>query len=452
MAVDATLLFREVDAIIRNGQSQSNYMIKLKIQANGVWYTPYRLDLWSLDRDYENGFADTLVVSFLMGLGTYTYKLLPFRESIVVDVQYIPLTPPGGNSRSAMETEVKRYRGLIMNQDNQGMVGKHSQATNPEELDKVATSQVEMQLVEEAAYQTKMISFGKNYRSMSPPQALQAALAESKEMVKGTDAQRILGITMAPGFNTEVRNQITIPHGTPVTKIPELIQEKQGGVYPAGLACYLQDQYWHIFPPYDTTRFSKSTKSLTILNIPKNRYYGAEKTYRVINEQVTIVAAGDASALDDTAFSHINKGNAMRFTDARAMFTSFGTTNKNRMLLDRATNVFEVANESLKTGMNNVQWASERATSNPFKHYSAMAKQSGNIVVIEWLHGDSDLLTPGMPVKFMTTTDDLLKTYEGVLLGVHEQRIPGEMGAQPSSYPSSIRLKLFLGDAKEDQP
>jgi hypothetical protein len=450
MAVDATLLFREVEAIAAAGENNSNYMITCRVQAGGQWRAPFRLDLYSLERDYENGFGDLTVVEFMIGLGVYTYQFVPNRGNLLVELQFIPI-PDNTKRREAQETITLRFRGILMEQANQGLVGKHSQATTEEALDRVGPIQVQMQLVDEAVYRARMTTLARIYRNVTPMDVLRAVLTDAQTLGGGNDNQRILGVNTVAGFNTDVRNQISIPHDTTLIRVPTLLQEKEGGVYATGLGCYLQNQYWYAFPLYDTTRFLKTPRSLTVLNIPKNRAHGSERTYRTTTNQVLVLATGDASALDRTVFDYLNEGNGIRFADARKLMTSFAVTDRNRMLVDRATNLFEVAGDVLKDGFNNLRWASERATSNPFKHYSDLARKKGTYVTVEWMHGDADLLYPGMPVKFLTVSNDELKTFTGSLLGVHEQRIPAEAGVAISRYPSSIRLKLFLDTAPLDE-
>lgn len=449
MAVDATMLFREVDTIASEGLNRSNYNISCSILAGGEWITPLRLNLESLERDFERGFADVRVIEFLMALGDYTYKLIPNRDNLLIDLKFTPMFEAGGGQADE-EIRTLRFRGILIDQDNQAMAGKHSQATDAAALDRLPPRSVQLQLVDEASYQVLMLTLNPNFRKISPMDALRAILTMSMDFVKGSDTQRILGINTVPGFNTEPRNQITIPHGTPLKQIPDLLQNQDGGVYATGLGCYLQNQYWYLFPLYDTTRFIKTPRSLTVLNVPSNRYFGAERTYRTTNQQIIVLATGNVAVLDTTAFDYLNAGNGLRFADARRLLTTFGVTDNNRMLIDRASNLFEVSAEKMKTDVNNFRWSDDRITSNPFKHYTAIAQKKGAYVNVEWMHGDSNLLYPGMPVKFLTVQDNALKTYEGVLLGLHQQRIPAEIGAVAIRYPSKVTLKLFLDRSIEE--
>ncbi len=443
MAIDTTLLLREVDAIIASGQGVSHYRIHTTVKAGDEWVTPTRLDLYSLERDYEGGYGDVLVLELLIGAGTYAYQVFPHRDRLFVDVTSVPLYENTATQRSDMPSRVRRYRAILMDQDNPGLVGRSPQSSSRSDLDLSGPKKVTLQLVDEGLYQSRMVTVGRLYRKTTPMNALRSLLTETTQLVDGKNQQQILGVNTVEGHNQTVRDHVIIPHGTPLFRVPDLLQDQEGGLYATGIGCYLQNQYWHLFPPYNTQRFDQSPYTLTILNVPPNRYYGAERTYRRTERQVVIVAAGDMSSQDEGRYQQLNEGNAVRFTDARKLLV-FGESQNNKTQVRRQDNVFEFEGPQMDGGLSNARWATERATSNPFPQYTQMARRNGRYVMVEWMHGDSSLLVPGMPVKFMTAAEDTLKVMYGTLLGVHEQRIPSEPGMGANQYPASLRLKVFL--------
>jgi hypothetical protein len=434
---------REVDYIVAQGESASHVRLSCRIRAGREWIDPQLLELSSLERDYEDGYADLRVIQVLIGAGTYAYRLLPNRDELWVDLTATPLHENSTRTRSDRPTVSKRYRAVLMEQDNPGLVGRTPQASSEADLNLTAPKTVQLQLLDEGVHQVRMLTVGRVYRNTTPLNALASLLTETTQLLSVNNQQAIQGVEAAPGFNQTPRAQIVIPHGTPLTKVPTLLQNEEGGIYGTGLGCYLQAGIWHLFPAYDLQRYRTTPKVLTILNVPPNRYRGAERTYRVTTNQVVAVAAGDMSSLDVGLATQLNEGNALRFSDARKLL-SFAETKGNRTLLKRAENLFEVAGPVLKTGLTNARWAAERSTANPFKFYSQMAQRNGQYLSVQWLHGDAELLYPGMPVKFMTNADGKLVTLHGTLLGVHEQRLPGNAGSGIQNYPGMVTLKLFL--------
>lgn len=443
MAVDSTLLMEEVNSILQSGQGISHYQLECTVKAGDGWVNPTRLDLYSLERDYEGSYGDVLVLEMIVGLGEYAYRLFPNRDKLWVDVTSTPLYENSDRQRSDIPRRQRRYRAVLMDQDNPGLAGRSPQSSSEEDLNLTAPKTVQLQLVDEGLYQSRMISVGRLYRQTTPMQALKSLLTETTALVDGRNQQQIKGVEIAESFNQTVRDHVIIPHGTPLFHVPDHLQSDQGGLYSAGIGCYLQNQLWWVFPPYNTQRFENARRTLTILNIPPNRYYGAERTYRATERQVVIVAAGDMQTNDEGRHQQLNDGNAVRFTDSRKLLT-FGETANNKTQLKRQDNVFEFEGPKLDEGLSHVKWSNKRASANPFPHYSEMARRNGRYIAVEWLHGDASLLEPGMPVKFLSAADNALQTFYGVLLGVHEQRIPAEPGGATRRYPASVTLKVFL--------
>lgn len=448
MAVDTTELMREVDAIAAYGEGSGNYQLQVQIKVGDSWLTPARIELYALERDYEEGYGDHTVLEVTMGQGEYAYKLVPHRDQLWVDVTLIPLVTGMAEDRTDVPRQRTRYRAVLIEQDNPALVGRSPQASSAADLDLTGLKTVQLQLIDDGLYQARMMSVGNNYRQTTPMNVLRAVLTETSQLLDVNQQQQIFGVDVAEGYNQTVRQQIVVPHGISLTELPTFLQLKEGGLYSTGVGCYLQRGFWYVYPLYDLTRWQRTPKVLTILNVPANRVLGAERSFRKSSQQVVIVAAGNMQSVDPGQHRKLNAGSGVRFTDANRLL-NFDTTKNNITEVHRHRNITEVAAGELRDGLHYIRWAEERATSNPFKYYSQLAQQAGQYVTVEWMFGDADLLYPGMPVKFITNADGKLLTLAGVLLGVHEQRVAREAGINPSQFPANVTLKLFL--ARTDQ-
>jgi len=447
MAVDATMMFREVDLVAKAGQGAALYRIDCQILADGKWYTPYKLDLWMQERNYQTDWGEGCMVSIMIGLGTYTYQLAKNRDNLIVDLKFVPVMENSGSQRSDLKARIYRYRAIIMNQMDPTLSNKQSQASNEEALNRLP-QQVQLQLMSETNYRLSMVSTGRIFRQVAPLDAVYALLTEAMQKVGGNNDEKLKGINVAPGYNTQKRNILTVPQGTLLKRVTHYVHEEEGGLYPTGVNCFIQDQYFWIYPLYNVENTNKQLKTLKVYNVPSNRLDGAERTYRLTDNQVIVLATGDATSLNQSLNDKLNAGNGVRFADARKLLDGFAVTKDNRLLMDRATNMFETVGTKLATAFNNVSWAGA-PTGNPYVHYSELASKQGQQVTMTWRYGDSDLLFPGMPVEFSTVIDDKMHTYRGVLHRVNEQRLPAQDGAVADRHPSSINLTLFINTEAE---
>lgn len=444
MSTDNTLINTEMTEV-RNTGKGAHYLIKVQIFANKQWINPLRVDLYSVSRDYELSFADVRILSVTMLLGAYTYDLLPYRNDIRVDVTYVPVGETAGGQVSTQRAFTRRYKGLLMGVENAALTTNISNQANRQALDNQPPQQVQIQLVEEYIYDLQMRTIGRKFRNTTPHNALMEILTTTLYYNEGAkDESKILGVNTVGTPNAETRTLIAIPHGTPIGKVPNILQNEEGGVFSAGLGCYLQDQQWYVYPLYDTAHASKQTKTITIYCVPTDRYDGSERTYRETDNRLIILASGETASLNTNENNQVQAGNGVRFLDARKILNGFAVSNKNRMLIDKASNLFEVAGKAITEGINNIQWSGKPISANPFAQYSAIARMDGRVVTVQWRHGDCDLLDPGQLVEFYAISEGKIEKYKGVLLGVLENRVAAEAGMVISRHPGIVGLKLFI--------
>ncbi|AEH03530.1 virion structural protein [Pseudomonas phage PhiPA3] len=447
MSVDKTLLMREVNNVIQSGDGHYNFRMEIKILANKKWITPVRLDHYRLVRDYSSGqVGDDRTVEFLMNYGDFAYDILPYRDNLIVEYTEVPLREVNSARDWDKRSTTKRYRGILnmSGQSNPALSSKNSLLQSREALNQISMIPIQMQLVDELTYRVMMASYGNTFVNMTTKDMVIASHHEVFAALGGTDDQRLLGWDIADGWNPDVHYQIGLPDGIRLADIPRFLQNDEGGIYPTGMGRYIQNQIFYMYPLFDTTRFNKKTRVLNLINIPSDRYEGAEKTYKSTDRHVTVIATGNASSLDDGLATVLQQGNGVRFGNANNLLTDQAVTKDNKMLMDRASNLYEVNIGNLQTGFNNTRWANERVTANPYKQYSIMAQRQGQQLDLEWVNGNPDELYPGMPVKFFTISGDTVKIYHGTLLGVGEQRTASDASPVVNRHVSKCQLSVFV--------
>lgn len=453
MSMDSTLLYREIDRVIKNGDSYISQRIEVQLLVNKKWIKPTRIDYYQTHRDYSNGqLGDSINLEFLMGLGDYTFDILPFRDNILVEVTTVPLMETNSERNWDGEINTVRYKGILnlMGDDNMVLANKQSTMTTRESMNQIGMKAVSIQLVDDLIYRLMMVSIGTTLKRMTTMDCLVSLYTYYANLLGGSDDKRLLGVQIAPGYSTEVRHQIPFPDGMLLKDVPRYLQNEEGGVYPTGLGRYIQNRRLYVYSLFDTTRYRKNVKVLNLINVPNDRYKGSEKTYLDTPKSITILATGDNSVTDTGVAEKIQEGNGLRFADASKLLSDFVTTKAGKMLVDRASNITEVIAQPLAEGINNIRWAIDRLTSNPSKQYTSMAQKAGQPFEIQWLKGNADLLEPGMPVKYQVIDGDTVKTYYGVLLGATNTQAPTDGASISSKFASVVKLAMFLSRTAED--
>ena len=454
MSVDSTLLLQEIDAVVAEPNTFRSSRIEVNLLANKQWVTPIKVDYYNLHRDYGSGqLGDIINIEVSLLYGDFALDILPYRDDIIVELIIIPILEGTDAEDMVSRRSVRRYKGVINldGMDDPSMTNKHSQMTSKDSMNQVGLIPVQIQLVDEIVYKLMMVSVGETLRQTTTMEGLLALYSRYSQLLGGSEDTRLKSINYVEGFNTELRHQIPIPDGTLLKDLHTFLQVKEGGIYPTGLGRYIQNQEIYVYPLYDTTQYAKDVKVLNLINVPNERYQGAENTFKDTTRCITVLATGDATALDVSLAEQIQTGNGFRFGNANKILTDFGISKDNRLLVDKATNLFEVVVDKLKDGLNNTRWTADRFTSNPYKHYSELSRRKGIELSLDWTNGCPDLLYPGMPVKFQTIVNDLVKTYYGVLLGVKSTRVPSNIGVPVQRHMTMVQLGVFVNRVESDE-
>ncbi len=274
-------------------------------------------------------------------------------------------------------------------------------------------------------------------------------LTKESATAKVDKARKVKGVDMVTASNKKARDHIIIPHGLPLVSLPEYIQKRCGGIYSAGLGYYLFNDYWYIYPCFDVTRFNKAQKTLTVINVPSNRFPGIERTYRKDGNNLVIIATGEVKFRDDSNTQQLNSGNGVRFTDAGNLLKGFVKTAGNKTIASRASNNSEVISVERENGNNNVQLSDKAINSNPYVEYSKLARRQGSVISFVWENSNPILLFPGMPVRVMYLDGGDIKEVYGVSLKAHDYTHARDEGMVSKRYLTHTMLSVFVKPIEE---
>lgn len=224
------------------------------------------------------------------------------------------------------------------------------------------------------------------------------------------------GFKNADASNKDVHKQITIEHGTKLVDVPDYLQKKIG-IFNAGLGSYLQNKIWYLFGLYDTTRFQKATKTLTLIVMPAKKWAHIERTYRQDADSLTVLITGETGFKDSSGSDTLQEGNGTRFADASSLFETPTTGGNNKSVMARSRNNNEIVTARREVGVDHVPVSHARITSNPFAVYSDIAARNGSYFKGVWQNADPRLLFPGMQTRILYMDGEDVKEIYGVLHG-----------------------------------
>lgn len=452
MEITESSLWREVEAILSGGEKPVHLAWNLTILANGEEIAPLKVLSIDFNQDYLNNYADFIMVTMMLPLGTYAKRVYPFLDNLDIELSRENVGEVSDAVDEDAIPQVERYTATMIDTGNPIIEASVGRINSEEDLNRIDILEVKFQLTNKSLEQLRMIPVGAIYRNMTGEDVVKAVLTKASRTTTVSEERKVQGVDMVPASNQEVRPMIQLPQNLQLVDVPFHVHHHCGGLYSAGLGYYLQNDHWYVFPCYDNTRFNDGDPTLTIINVPENILPGVERTYRKDGDNLVIIATGKTSFRDLSNLLQLNEGNGVRFADASKMMDNFVTTKGNKAIASRKLANTEIITAKRKNNMNYVTTALRSINANPFVEYSALAARQGSGVNVVWENANRSLLHPGMPTKFVYLDGEDIKELYGVLQGVHEYASLREAGATSTRYTSSLTLSVFVKtlDSVED--
>lgn len=443
MAIETTPFQEEIQEIFLKGPNPVHSHWKCLIETPEVSFEPLKVFSIDIQRLYDEHFADHVLLDVTVPLGTFTSMIMPNKEELTVSITRIPLGEVQLSDDIDDEVVVKRYRAIITNETLHTVTSDSGVLENPENANLSDIVRFEIQLLDIGLEEIRLREVGGIYRDEIPGNVIKYILTDLSNDLNLAEEDAILGVDMVEPDNRLVSKHVIIPHGTKPQDIPALIQDECGGVYNTGIGCYLQNGIWYVWPEFNVKRFDSGTKTLTIINLPPNRYPGVERTYRTTDNQVIILSTGEVTQKDFSHHGQLNKGSGTRFAHGDRIMDGYGVVKDNKFFLDRSKNLTEV-NLINRPNYSVAPTSYKRITNNLFSETSRIAKRQGSFVNLVWENSQPELLYPGMPVKLLFLDKDEIVEVEGVLMRCHHFIYDNREGLIRGRHICNTSMVLFM--------
>jgi hypothetical protein len=449
MAIENSSLYREILAIINGNSKPVHFSWSAIIHVDKLNYNPLKILSIDFSQDYENNYSDEIIITLSILGGTYAKDIYPFKDKVDITLLRTPITEVAGSTQANQLRETERYTATLLDTGNPIIEGNGANTPTRESLNLTNIFEVSFQLVNKSLEQMRMMSVGGIYRSVTAIDVIKCVLTNEMKKIVVEGIRKPVGVDIIDGYNKQVREHVVIPHGTKLVNLPEYVHQKCGGIYSSGFGYYFQKAHWFIYPCYDTSRFNSASKTLTIINVPRNKFPNIERTYRADGKNTTIMATGEVKFRDDSEVQQLNLGNGVRFSSADNFMSNFSTTTDNKTSVSRGSNNTEVTASPRANGNNNVHISSDPINSNPFLEYSKLARRQGSMISLSWENSLPSLVSPGMMVKILYLDGDNIAIAYGTLLKTHHYTQMRGIGMTDTRYISNSSLHVFVKQIKK---
>lgn len=437
-------LGREIQSILYNIEPNTTYRWVVELHIDDVNFTTMKVLNVDYDENPETNIAPSITVRFAMEGGTYYKRILPNDSRLEATIYKYTLINDSSEINFEIPVEYERYTATIFNKHDANKAINLTDAVSEELLNVSDLVEVQLQLLNKAIEQLRIMPIGGVYRKCTAEDLLVTCIQNAYRHLDVEEERLPIGVDINGVSNTEIQETFVIPHGTRLMDLPDYIQNEVGGVYNSGMGSFIKGEFWYIYPKYNTVRFGETQRTLTIIRVPPNKLPSSERTYRVTNDTIMILCTAEGDKYDLSEIEQLNSGNGTRFASASHFLELFNTTEDNRTTASRGARVNEFLGQYRSTDINHAPVSSDRITANPYKHLANITKRQGNIISLVWENSDMDLILPGMLVKILTLEDEEVVEYSGVLLrSYHGVSLRGK-GLTGRTYITRTVFNIFV--------
>lgn len=306
----------------------------------------------------------------------------------------------------------------------------------------------EFQLIDKGFAAIRNWPYSNNFLIANVRDTLVAAMEQGMAQIGLTGYEKYKGLEIyEPIDNTNNFRQITFPSGTRLVDLPQFLQShNEYGVYASGIGSFYKQNYWWIYPLYNTERVNTHPRPINIIRVPQNKIPDLDCTFYVSPTALTIISTGDADHQDHTDIhkQNVGVGQRMIMGDAIAGDTGYHYNN-GRAITTRADSMQEYKLSNRRDGNEYIP-INPNPTGNLMVGLSENARNQGEMLEVEWRNGDTGYLEPGHPLTYQYFyDDDTVYIRKGILLGYRNDylAIPGPANVSPVLKRTTI-LRIFL--------
>ncbi len=444
--LDNTPFRYEVLEVIKKGKFSAQNFIETTITGGKSVVRPLTVIQMSRYRDYIENFAQLFTITIVTTLKEYEELILADASTLKMTVRLYEVSKNGSMSAQYYINPIEfTYKAKIIDIASD-QLAQNNPMINNTQMGNLAMKQFSLQLIEPGFESVSIRTVGGAFRNVAGVELMKTLLTRYSTDDEIDVVTAVQGVNVVAGYSEVKNEQIVLDHMTPLVKAINKIDENSGGTYPTGFSYFLQSNLWYIFPPYDLTLFNKATRTITVVNLPKDRLPTLEKTYFNSETKLIVLSTRDATYTDNREANTFNAGSSIRFMDANRLMDGFGEIKDNKFLVNASLNVNEVTLDTRKDGANILRPTQTRITSNKNSELSKLAKRRGFYFQLIWENSDDSLLFPGMPAKILFLKDNKPASATGTLIETETIWTPVEKNFKATKLTRTTAMTFFMGN------
>jgi hypothetical protein len=221
-----------MDIVQHGGNTPSVHLSALVYYSETEYVEPYRVISEDRLADFTKDFSDGIVISMIIPAGSFVYKLVPNRSTLIVEVTRSVDTYMTDTSERSSATTVERFKATMVNMEDD-LANQYSEHALAEfKLDMFDFRVVRFQLLSEFVEKLRTVQIGTVHRYDSVADIIRTEMHKNLDKLEAKSGFE--GVTMSGTPKETIDTQVIIPQGTRLVDLPKYLQESERGVYGSG--------------------------------------------------------------------------------------------------------------------------------------------------------------------------------------------------------------------------
>lgn len=442
MSIDSTSLINEITQIAAP-QRRLYHNLTAELTFDTTSINVFRVATLLRYADYVGSYAEEWTIDLVMNKGLFNTLVLDNQDRLNINL-YMNSSYPG----KAPTIKKLTMRAFPQNTTDDRVKQNRTADLNQSEVGKLEMEVYRFQLLDLALEQMRAMQTGGNYPVTSAASVLRTLLGGAGSTLDLPLEQKPKAPDVIAPDTEVVKNMISIKQGTNLCDLPGYLQHHYG-LYNTSMGSFYHEQSWYIWPLYNTKRFELAKQTLTLINVPSDRFPEIETTFAVRGNSVVILLTGDSVYEDSTNRQQYNEGNGTRAIRSSAISGDDGRiVDKGQVMIQRSQTNTEIKTNDRRTGVDVVPSTTE-VTDNTARVLSRTSTVNGTTAQFTWQSSDPSLIFPGMPVKLLYLKDGVVVQRYGVLTAAESQYRLANPGLMDKVLMSKTALTVFVSNSDD---
>ena len=414
MSMENSLLYPDISDITKNPTEKFDpvfsFETKLHTVDKDLDYTDglSLVDVYIL-RNYVENISDYIEVKVSIPVGTFLYDVYDNLDNIELTM----ITSKQMSQNGDPVTVTERYKAVYLLEKNSAIPNTISQSKEDlnNQMPLIITFQLLDRSVETLRIKTTQgnfdMSINKN-KDMSLATFMKSVISEQSNKILIENKPILDGIDIEKTDNTDKLKAITLSSGTRVIEIPEILQEKNIGVYNGGIGCYVQkfgiDNFtfkknMFIYSLYNADKYTDAEFKLMIFSPMSSSHSSGDNTYKYKDKILKVLPHGITKINNNKETSVMSSGSGFRMSNANSYMKKPVDITPDGPKFKRNELSSEVIFKDRKDGLN---FAPNKSVGgNQFKLTADLLKKNGSYVTVEISNMDHDFIYPAAKCKIL---------------------------------------------------